>query len=170
MFKNVIKTKIKLAHDIIEMAVIQPFAFDQNGLNGGTSTKIVCTITAGDSPVQISWYKDDLPLRESDKNKVLLLDDTTSMLSMKKLDLEDSATYSCQANNAAGVTKYSSVLRVKGIESQLWIFSALFEMIEVAISMLVLTGSSYLCIVFSAYCYIFKLFVLILRVEHCQIV
>ena len=98
------------------MAVIQPFSFNQDGLNGGTSTKIVCTITAGDSPLEISWFKDQEPLVQNDKIKVVALDDMTSILSMKKLDLEHSGIYTCQASNPAGVTKYSSSLRVKGID------------------------------------------------------
>lgn len=125
IFKRVFEPIISILPNkrkiIVETAVIQPFSFDQNGLNGGTSTKIVCTITAGDLPVQIDWFKDDAPLVESDKNKILLLDDTTSMLSMKKLDLEDSGTYTCQATNSAGITKYSTMLRVKGIDVRIFL-------------------------------------------------
>lgn len=100
----------------VELPVIQPFAFDQNGLNGGTSSKIFCTITDGDLPVQIRWYKDEEPFQANDKKRVLMLDDRTSVLSLNKLDLEDSGTYVCRANNSAGLTHYSTMLRVKGRE------------------------------------------------------
>lgn len=101
-------------HLNLEIAVIQPFPFEEKGLNGGTSTKIICTITAGDSPVSITWYKDDIPFKQNEKKRIVPLDESTSMLSLSKLDLEDSGTYTCQASNSAGITKYSSVLRVKG--------------------------------------------------------
>lgn len=122
-----LKNFVNRSEIIVEMAVVQPFAFNQDGLNGGTSTKIVCTITAGDSPLEISWFKGDQPLVQNDKIKVVELDEMTSMLSMKKLDLEDSGTYTCQASNAAGVTKHSSSLRVKGIH----LFSIIFIILSV---------------------------------------
>jgi hypothetical protein len=98
----------------VELPVIMPFGFDQNGLNGGTSSKIFCIIMAGDTPVQIRWYKNDRAFEANDKKRVQMLDDTTSMLSLNKLDLEDSGTYTCRANNSAGLTQYSTFLRVKG--------------------------------------------------------
>lgn len=101
---------------IVELPVIQPFSFDQNGLNGGTSSKIFCMVTAGDLPVQIQWYKDNELLKQNDKKKILLLDDTTSVLSLMKLDLDDAAEYICEARNIAGITNHSTVLRVKGIQ------------------------------------------------------
>lgn len=49
---------------------------------------------------------------------MILLDDTTSMLSLMKLDLEDAGTYACLANNTAGFVAYSADLRVKGTYSK----------------------------------------------------
>ena len=99
--------------------MVQPFVLDPNGLNGGTKSTIVCTVTGGDSPMQIRWLKDERAFEPSaaDKaKKVLAVDETTSMLSFNRLDLEDAGTYTCRAENAAGFAQYSTVLRVKGRE------------------------------------------------------
>jgi len=78
----------------------------------------MCTITAGDPPLLIRWFKGNETLAESEKRKIMLLDDTTSMLSLVKLDLEDAGTYTCRANNSAGSVLYSADLRVKGTYSK----------------------------------------------------
>lgn len=107
----------------LEPPVIQSFSFDANGLNGGHSTRVTCTVTSGDVPVQIVWLKNGIRLENSSSSsssgkstwKIVEVDDVTQMLSLSKLDLSDAGLYTCEANNSAGVTvQMSSELKVKG--------------------------------------------------------
>lgn len=105
------------------MPQIEAFAFNPNGVNGGGSLKILCTVISGDSPIQIQWLKDGQSLNmERSHHKVQHLDEQTVLLSLSQLSLEDSGNYSCTVTNLAGSISHSSVLKVKGTE-----FSQLFD-------------------------------------------
>lgn len=99
--------------DPTEKPQIEPFSFNSQGVNGGTTTKVMCTILAGDLPVHFNWLKDGLPLK-SDSKRIQQLDDFTSILLLPRLTLHDAANYTCEARNEAGMSTHSSVLRVKG--------------------------------------------------------
>lgn len=97
-----------------EMPQIEPFAFNQNGMNGLSSVRLLCSIIAGDLPVNISWQKDGEVL-PTDDHRVQQLDEATVFLSLSRLLLTDSGNYTCVASNIAGVSSHSSLLQVKGI-------------------------------------------------------
>lgn len=72
----------------------------------------MCTVVAGDQPLDIVWLKDGEPLL--DRGKTQKLDDYTLILSLRRLQLEDMGNYTCQVSNPAGTTSYMATLRVKG--------------------------------------------------------
>ncbi|XP_072155042.1 cell adhesion molecule Dscam1 isoform X22 [Bemisia tabaci] len=99
---------------VMVMPQIEAFAFNPNGVNGGGSLKILCTVISGDSPIQIQWLKDGQSLNmERSHHKVQHLDEQTVLLSLSQLSLEDSGNYSCTVTNLAGSISHSSVLKVK---------------------------------------------------------
>lgn len=94
---------------------IEPFTFNQQGMNGGGSMKIFCTVISGDPPFQMSWVKDNGSLESTSKlRRSQRLDDTTLMLTFSHLSLEDAGNYSCLVSSPAGNTSHSSTLQVKG--------------------------------------------------------
>lgn len=93
---------------------IEPFVFNQNGIvNEGDSLKIFCTVIRGDMPLNIYWMKDNKTL--TDSRFIQKFDDTSLLLRLTYLTLNDAGTYTCVASNPAGVDRYSSSLNVKGL-------------------------------------------------------
>lgn len=93
------------------MPEIEPFSFKLNGINGGGSARVMCTVVAGDTPLNITWLKDGQSLQKG----VQHLDDFTVILSLSHLSLFDSGNYTCEASNSAGTAVHSSILKVKGM-------------------------------------------------------
>ncbi|KAJ8895525.1 hypothetical protein PR048_000861 [Dryococelus australis] len=92
---------------------IQPFAFERSGINEGSSTRALCSVNAADTPLDIRWLKDGLPLSTATR-KIHKLDDLTMILSLSHVALADSGNYTCIASNTAGIASHSAILRVKG--------------------------------------------------------
>lgn len=89
---------------------IEPFSFKESGINGGGSARLMCTVVAGDTPLNITWLKDGQSVHKG----VQQLDDFTMILSLSHLSLFDSGNYTCTASNSAGTAIHSSMLKVKG--------------------------------------------------------
>lgn len=82
-------------------------------MNGGSSVRVLCTIINGDQPIEITWLKDGKKLSEY-RRKTQKLDENTVILSLRKLQLEDSGNYTCVAQNPAGSTSHWGILKIKG--------------------------------------------------------
>lgn len=93
---------------------IEPFSFNPNGMSGGASVRMLCSVIAGDLPVDITWFKDDVVIVTGGDHRTQRLDETTVILSLSRLSLSDSGNYTCQAVNRAGRAHNSSLLLVKG--------------------------------------------------------
>lgn len=72
----------------------------------------MCTVVAGDQPLNFLWLKDGETLQ--DRGKTHKLDDYTVILSLRRLQLEDMGNYTCQVSNPAGVAAFTATLKVKG--------------------------------------------------------
>lgn len=97
-----------------DLPIIEPFGFNKNGVNGGTSVRAMCTVVAGDFPMEIVWLKDGNKIDNSKFRRIQQLDESTVILSLTQLSLDDSGKYTCFVRNVAGKTSHSADLFVKG--------------------------------------------------------
>lgn len=93
---------------------IEPFYFPTDGLQEGSRTRVVCGISRGDPPLEISWLKDGSPVSSKNGVNISTLDPYSSLLSISSLTASHSGEYTCVAINPAAQVRYSSKLQVKG--------------------------------------------------------
>lgn len=94
---------------------VEPFSITDNTLNEGGSTKLLCSVSSGDMPIQFVWTKNGRLVNTNGKNfKIQELDELTSIFSLTRVSLEDAGNYSCIAENKAGSTSHTAFLKVMG--------------------------------------------------------
>jgi hypothetical protein len=76
----------------------------------------MCTVVAGDFPMDIQWFKDaeQITDTESADRRIQQLDESTVILYLTRLSLNHSGNYTCLAKNSAGNTSHTASLFVKG--------------------------------------------------------
>ncbi|XP_046813658.1 Down syndrome cell adhesion molecule-like protein Dscam2 isoform X6 [Vespa crabro] len=90
---------------------IAPFEMADKAVNSGESVSAVCTIVSGDSPLEITWALNGMPVEESQRISVTTTK-RNSLLSIDSASPSHAGTYTCVASNAAGATTYSAELTV----------------------------------------------------------
>ena len=94
----------------------------------GQRVSMLCSATDGDLPMQIIWYRNDIPLsgresssggiggrrRGSEGISITEIGDYESVLRIDNLRPEHNANFTCVAENDGGKAQHSQVLRVKG--------------------------------------------------------
>ncbi|KAI4496436.1 hypothetical protein M0804_000246 [Polistes exclamans] len=93
---------------------IAPFEMADKAVNSGESVSAVCTIVSGDSPLEITWALNGMPVEESQRISVTTTK-RNSLLSIDSASPSHAGTYTCVASNAAGATTYSAELTVNAI-------------------------------------------------------
>lgn len=93
---------------------IAPFEMADKAVNWGDSVSVVCTIVNGDSPLEITWALNGMPIEENHRISVTTTK-RNSLLSIDSASPSHAGTYTCVASNAAGATTYSAELAVNGI-------------------------------------------------------
>lgn len=113
--------------------VIEPFAISRS-LREGQRASIMCTVSSGDLPLAISWFRDQQPisgqdswppqvvssaeeLAETDKvsvARVSRVSDYSSTLLFESLSAHHSANYTCLAKNEAGSASHQAQMLVQG--------------------------------------------------------
>ena len=78
------------------------------GLQEGGRVVLSCSVTQGDLPTSLTWYKDD---RTLDSPRI---DGFFIGLSIGNLSLEDEGNYTCVAENPAGSSSASHDFRLLG--------------------------------------------------------
>uniref|UniRef100_A0A8C0HEE5 Ig-like domain-containing protein n=1 Tax=Chelonoidis abingdonii TaxID=106734 RepID=A0A8C0HEE5_CHEAB len=78
----------------------------------GSSIHMECKVS-GSLPITAKWYKDGREIHDSAKYRSLCHENTVSM-EVSKLELADTANYTCSVTNIAGSDSCSTVLTVKG--------------------------------------------------------
>ncbi|KAG8200003.1 hypothetical protein JTE90_006241 [Oedothorax gibbosus] len=96
-----------LVAPVIEATMIPELLYAQEG----TKTKVMCSVTQGDPPVQISWRKNGKPLPMEKDLSVQNLEDS-SILVFKRTASRHSGNYSCFASNAAAIVNRTTQIIV----------------------------------------------------------
>ncbi|UYV68305.1 NPTN [Cordylochernes scorpioides] len=102
---------------------VKPFGKSLN-LVEGEELKLHCAIKMGMPLPSITWLKDSQPLNLSD-DRISLLEDNVvpnAKLVIADLQMRDRATYTCVAENLAGNSSTSTLVRVKNKLGALWPF------------------------------------------------
>ena len=97
-----------------EPPVIVPFTFGSETIDQGKYAQLTCVIRSGDHPLTISWsLKGDI-INSDPTLSTTQLGNQASMLVITSVDYHHSGTYTCRAQNSAGVATYSAELKVNG--------------------------------------------------------
>ncbi|KAL1428772.1 hypothetical protein MTO96_002493 [Rhipicephalus appendiculatus] len=106
--------KYEFAHEV--RPAIVPFSFPES-LHQGQRYNVLCTVSKGDAPVHITWYKDGVPVSTAGLASVSVLNVTefSSTLIFEKLLPEHRGNYSCEARNEAGVVTVTSTMVIHGM-------------------------------------------------------
>ena len=83
-------------------------------MDQGDFAQLSCVVTKGDRPLTITWsLKGDI-VSSDDTMTTTLIGQQTSLLMISSVDYQHSGTYTCRAENPAGITTYSTELKVNG--------------------------------------------------------
>lgn len=99
---------------------IVEFSFGADEVNIYDMVSATCTVNKGDFPLDIYWVKTEVDhkhgykLQTNDGVVISRNSPRISMLSIESVRDRHRGNYTCVAENNAGVTKYSTELRVNG--------------------------------------------------------
>ena len=97
-----------------EKPEIVPFSFGFDRIDQGKFAQLSCVVSSGDMPITISWsLKGDI-ISSDPTMTTTMLGRQASILMIQSVDYQHSGTYTCRAQNPAGVTTYSAELKVNG--------------------------------------------------------
>ena len=97
-----------------EKPVIVPFSVGRDGVNQGEFVQLTCVVTKGDRPLTITWsLKGDI-VSSDPTLTTTMLGTQASMLVISSVDYHHSGVYTCRAENPAGVSIYSTEIKVNG--------------------------------------------------------
>ena len=93
---------------------IVPFSFGHETIDQGKFAQLSCVVSSGDMPITISWsLKGDI-ISSDPTMTTTMLGRQASILMIQSVNYQHSGTYTCRAENPAGVTTYSAELKVNG--------------------------------------------------------
>lgn len=97
--------------------IIEHFSFNSN-VQENHRQSLQCTVSSGDLPIKLVWYKDGLlltkELAQANGIKINLVADYLSTILFQSMKLEHSGNYTCQAQNKVGTVSHSTQLVVHG--------------------------------------------------------
>ena len=114
---------------IIAGPEILPFSFPDE-VEEGQLLQVICTVTKGDDPVTLQWYKDDTPVTSSSKFLINSVTSRMSLLVLSDVGMEHSGKYSCIVFNPVGQMERSAILRVKGNNGRRFFFILICEILS----------------------------------------
>lgn len=93
---------------------ITPFAFDGGPAQTGQYNTLTCTVQAGDFPLNFTWLLNGIELKDSFDISISNVGKRSSFLTIESVQAIHAGIYSCQAENVAGISQYSTELKVNG--------------------------------------------------------
>ena len=97
-----------------EKPEIVPFSFGFDTIDQGKFAQLSCVVSSGDMPITITWsLKGDI-ISSDPTMTTTMLGRQASILMIQSVDYQHSGTYTCRAENPAGITTYSAELKVNG--------------------------------------------------------
>lgn len=93
---------------------ITPFAFDGGPAQTGQYTTLTCTVQTGDLPLNFTWFLNGIELTDSFDIAISTVGKRSTFLTIESVQAIHAGTYTCQAENIAGMTQYSTELKVDG--------------------------------------------------------
>ena len=91
-----------------------PFTFGDKPVNQGDFVQLTCNVRRGDKPLALTWsLKGDI-ISSDPTLTTTLIGQQTSLLMISSVDYHHSGTYTCRAENAAGISTHSAELTVNG--------------------------------------------------------
>lgn len=94
---------------------IHPFDFSDEIINADDYLSRTCTISKGDLPISIYWTLNEKHLNLIEGVTVMNTNKRTSQITIESVQAHHSGKYTCNAENKAGKTSYSTYLNVNGI-------------------------------------------------------
>ena len=94
----------------------------------GQRVSMLCSVTDGDLPLTLKWYRHDqllLPEAAASGISITEIGHYESVLRIDNLRPEHNANFTCVAKNFAGVAQHSQTLRVKGRKIKKILYTAL---------------------------------------------
>ncbi|XP_022699734.1 Down syndrome cell adhesion molecule-like protein 1 homolog [Varroa jacobsoni] len=91
---------------VLVKPVLVPFSFPQS-LHQGQRFNVLCTVSKGDSPIHIRWYKDEQRLSATEGVSILNVTEFSSTLIFNELQPHHKGNYTCEARNDAGVVRFT---------------------------------------------------------------
>ncbi|XP_064480697.1 cell adhesion molecule Dscam1-like isoform X2 [Ornithodoros turicata] len=92
---------------------IEPFSYPPS-IREGQRASVMCTVSSGDMPINITWYRDGEPIGPANPQTrgilVSTVADYSSTLHFKSVRLEYRGNYTCVASNDAGTVSYSTTM------------------------------------------------------------
>lgn len=83
-------------------------------MNSGESVSAVCNINLGDSPLEIHWTLNDIPIGKDYLQIIMATSKRNSLLTIDSVSPDHAGDYKCIVSNKAGATSYMSKLIVNG--------------------------------------------------------
>lgn len=94
---------------------ILPFSFGEKSRNAGQSVSISCAVVDGDKPITVLWTLNNVKVSPLMGITTVSLGNSGSILTIPAVTYEHIGTFTCVAENAAGIATFSSQLSVTGI-------------------------------------------------------
>nr|XP_015838893.1 PREDICTED: Down syndrome cell adhesion molecule isoform X21 [Tribolium castaneum] len=91
---------------------ITPFEFTDNPVNSEDMCSLLCTVSKGDFPIEITWRLNNRSIEAYQGISVLRTNKRISQLSIDSVQAEHAGEYTCLAKNPAGITHQSAILHV----------------------------------------------------------
>lgn len=112
---------------------IVPFSFGIEPMNTYETVSATCTISGGDTPINIIWLLNRAPIEPYFEISTEKRGKRVNVLLIESLQAKHAGNYTCRAENNAGSVEHSAELVVIGSEHTTHIYLILYAYIHTSI-------------------------------------